>query len=365
MLLLTLSFILLTVTVSYALSTEDSWTTKAPMQQARAGLGVAVVNEKIYAIGGQPGSSRSSIDINEEYDPATNTWVFKEPMPTARTGFAIATYNNKIYCIGGRKLIVTYENHVWVSSESFVLDVNEVYDPATDTWETKTPIPTAKHAIKANVVCDKIYVVGDQSDELWIYDPASDSWSTKTPMPVALSLVGGGWSCASVVVDNKLHVIGAFPLSNCHQIYDPETDSWSFGPPVIAGYNFAFAGATTGEYAPKRIYVYGTNSQYWDLGLPDFFGQSYDPTTGNWTVGTSMPTERIRVGVAVVNDTLYVIGGYTLIIGNNVFASDVNEEYTPIDYIPEFPSWIIMLLLIVGTLVIMICKERLPKIPSN
>ncbi|MDR0797565.1 MAG: hypothetical protein LBE70_02440, partial [Nitrososphaerota archaeon] len=37
--------------VSAAESVADSWNTKTPMNQARAGLGVAVVGNKIYAIG--------------------------------------------------------------------------------------------------------------------------------------------------------------------------------------------------------------------------------------------------------------------------------------------------------------------------
>jgi hypothetical protein len=74
-----------------------------------------------------------------------------------------------------------------------------------------------------------------------------------------------------------------------------------------------------------------------------------------------MPTERIQVGVAVVNDTLYIIGGYTLMIGNNVFASDVNEQYTPIDYIPEFPSWAILPLLFVASFVAIIYKKKLQR----
>jgi hypothetical protein len=35
---------------------EDTWVAKAPMHQARAGLGVAAVNGKIYAIGGSTAS---------------------------------------------------------------------------------------------------------------------------------------------------------------------------------------------------------------------------------------------------------------------------------------------------------------------
>ena len=73
-----------TSTSASAEMTENSWVPKAPMQQARANLGVATVNGKIYAIGGialkyQDNSRRESVDVatNEEYDPATDTWTFK------------------------------------------------------------------------------------------------------------------------------------------------------------------------------------------------------------------------------------------------------------------------------------------------
>jgi N-acetylneuraminic acid mutarotase len=87
---------IVTVQPAYAQS-ADSWISKAPMQQGR-NCKVAVVNQKIYAIGGNIGGF---LDTNEEYDPATNIWTFKAPMPTPRSHFGIAAYQNKIYCIGG------------------------------------------------------------------------------------------------------------------------------------------------------------------------------------------------------------------------------------------------------------------------
>jgi len=92
---------------------EDSWTTMEPMPTARSGLGVVVVNGKIYAIGGSDGNRQ--LDTNEMYDPATNTWISKQPMPSARSRFGITVYQNKIYVMGG-------------ANASRFSDANEVYD---------------------------------------------------------------------------------------------------------------------------------------------------------------------------------------------------------------------------------------------
>jgi hypothetical protein len=76
---------------------ENLWMTLEPMPTARYGLEVAVVDGKIYAIGG----NFDPIGANEEYTPATNSWTTKTPMPTPRINFAIAVVDNKIYTIGG------------------------------------------------------------------------------------------------------------------------------------------------------------------------------------------------------------------------------------------------------------------------
>ena len=46
-----------------------------------------------------PGALTSSV---EEYDPSTNTWATKAPMPTARQNLAAAAAaNGRVYAIGG------------------------------------------------------------------------------------------------------------------------------------------------------------------------------------------------------------------------------------------------------------------------
>ena len=102
---LTLPFILILgifltiIWVPDVTSTENSWVTLKPLPTIRRDLGVAVVDGKIYAIGGRNDNGRLS--TNEEYDPVTDTWTTKTPMPTPRSDFGIAVVQNKIYCIGG------------------------------------------------------------------------------------------------------------------------------------------------------------------------------------------------------------------------------------------------------------------------
>ena len=364
-LLLALSLILLTFHVPLVNATENSWTTKAPMQQARSGLGVAAVNGKIYAISGSnasgfapsiPGSAvlgnrdiGGHLGTNEEYDPETDTWTYKASMPTPRIVFATAVYQNKIYCIGGK------------TADGYTA-VNEVYDTATDTWETKTSMPTARGWLTANVVDNKIYVINGTLNE--VYDPETDSWETKAPPPLRASFGG----CASAVFDKKIIVIGGISDDqsyNLNQIYDTETDTWSNGtsPPTSVGGGFAVA--TTGVFAPKLIYVLGEPGGL-RQGETLTFVRVYDPENDSWSFGANTPTNRYNFGVAVLNDTFYVIGGHNhKWIPGDFAPTPANEQYTPIGYIPEFPSWAVLPSLFVATVVIIICRRQLAKTPSN
>ena len=285
---------------------ENTWTSLAPMQVDREGLGVATVNGKIYAIGGNQFLG-SYLDTNEEYNPQTNTWTTKTPMPTPMSYFGITAYQNKIYCIDSMS------------------GSTEVYDPATDTWESKTPLPEPRLAIRANVIDNKIYVVGGSAKTLNVYDIQNDNWIRKASMSTGPSMVGGTWSCTSAVIDDKLHVIGI----DFHNIYDPELNTWTSGERLSEGHFYTVAGVTTGIDAPKGIFTIGISTNYWSLVLPDFKTQSYDSTVDSWNERSSIPTGRINAGVVALDDRIYVIGGSTLGIGSSQGSSAVAEMYTP------------------------------------
>ena len=335
---LTASCIAIAESVSAA---SNSWASKAPMQVARSSLGVAVVNDKIYAIGGDARGGNSPytgsfVGTNEEYNPATDAWTFKASIPTPRSAFAIVAYQNKIYCIGGITGIDDRGRRI--------TGVTEVYDPATDTWETKTSMPTARWALQANVVNGKIYLIGGYipDDSAFggsitalneVYDPKTDFWTTGTPIPVGTS------DYPSAVVDNKIYITGGLsssPQSDLNQIYDPETDTWSQGALMPSGIRYGASGATTGVNALKRIYFFDGSGT-----------QVYDPMRNRWTggVGETMPTNRLNFRVAVVNDALYVIGGYTRSypditrVGDFIKLYPTNEQYLPFGYGRPDPSY--------------------------
>ncbi len=324
---------------------EDYWVSKTPMNEARWGLSVVVVNDKIYAIGGStqkgaPPYTGGVVGTNEVYDPATDTWETKAPMPTPRDHFGITVNQNRIYCIGGH---IGYEYTA----------ANEVYDPITDKWENKTPAPVAK-AGKAISIGDKIYFIGGNPNNTLnqVYDPITDLWTTKAPMPAEAHGV-------SIAIADKIYVIGgSYSGSQFYtltQVYFPESDTWIQGASPPSG-GVSKGIATIGDMAPRQIYIV-------DEAL-----RVYDPESDTWTYGTKMPIERLNFGLVVVNDMLYTIGGNTYTypdpmhsIGEDpiitIYAT--TEQYRPFGYIPELPSWTIVPLFLIATVVAIICRNRL------
>jgi hypothetical protein len=67
---------------------------------------VAVVNNKIYAIGGVSGSPLSV----EEYDPGTNSWVTKPTIINTRRIFGATVLHDSIYIIGGAGGLVCWDS---------------------------------------------------------------------------------------------------------------------------------------------------------------------------------------------------------------------------------------------------------------
>lgn len=324
--------------LSSAKGVENYWDTKASMHFSRTGATAAVINEIIYVMGGSQkyntsdiGFSYMSINSTEAYQPSTDTWIIKSPMPTPRDNLGAAVFQGKIYCFGGRNVTKDY---------SISINANEMYDPKTDSWEIKTPMPTARSSLHANEVNKRIYLIGGRietesttkteiSNQVEIYDPISDTWANGSPIPKAVA------GYASAVLDNKIYIISGvardYSYTNLTQIYDPKTDEWSVGAPIPMSVTAAVASATNGSKVVKAIYVIGGGNATYPLNGQNI-NQVYFPDKNLWTTAASMPVNRAGSAIAVVNDALYVIGG-----GHNIFTRDSTfvMQYNPLITTPD------------------------------
>ncbi len=314
------------------------WTELAPMNLARSNFGAAVLDGKIYAIGGSdevatggneimPATSFSGgvVSTNEVYNPATNNWTLEASMPTPREGFAVATYKDKIYCIGGST------QTGWAGT----VGVNEAYDPATNTWQTEAAMPYSVMNLQANVVDGKIYCIGGidvngtGSRANQVYDPATNTWSENAPLPTST------FGYASATCNGKIYVINGIDWYSMYgldltQIYNPQNDTWSLGakPPHPASEfeDGNYVGAvTTGVMAPERVYVLGS------------YTQIYNPMTDTWSSGEAISPSRDGFAVVNVNDQLYVMGGSTITGDLNAEVAtetefNLTQLYTPVGY---------------------------------
>ncbi len=243
----------------------DRWTKLASLPEARHHITLTAVNGRIYGIGGFSGGfpnwrAQRSMWV---YQPATNRWIPGANMMSPRAEGVAAAVDGKIYWIGGRVPEVPASAHFNEHKDS---NLNEVFDTATGTWSTRAPAPTARNSAAAAVIDGKIYVVGGRrfiksSDgktrmsnfaTLEVYDPRTDRWETKAPMPQGQGGLG------AAVVDGKLHACGGerwLPeqgvLSECWS-YDPASDTWvSLASLPVARHGIGMAAVG------RRLHVFG------------------------------------------------------------------------------------------------------------
>ena len=190
----------------------DRWTKKKPIPVPVHHQAQTEYNGKIYVFGGcqrplsGPGMNGwEPVDNAWEYDPAADAWRALAPMPIKRCSAVAEEVGGKIYVIGGATIMENSgETALFGNRPARVLGTNQVYDPATNTWANRSPMPTTRNHAFSGAVNGKIYVIGGRlgaahvtassnTDVVEEYDPARDTWGgVKARMPTARS--GGGWA---------------------------------------------------------------------------------------------------------------------------------------------------------------------------
>ena len=316
----------------------DSWVKLSPMPEGSSNFAVAPLGEKIYAI---------NSNFTYVYDSFLDTWSSKTTLPNSTNPedtYMVAACNNKIYAFGGTTYNSTSGWYVNIGS-------NLMYDPSVNMWTTKTPIPTPRSEMQANVIGDKIYLIGGWvkntgsladlgkngtqtivSNANEVYDPSTNSWTELAPVPVPVM------NYASAVIGDKIYIIGGdnpTAIANSTQIYDSKTNTWSFGkslPNIVPNKMGGMAAtAISGINEPTRVFVFGGRG--WQ-GVSNVT-YIYNPTDDSWATGAPMPTPRYDLAVASLDDRIYAIGGTDGSLGTTtgtwpyqqLISFATNEEY--------------------------------------
>lgn len=247
----------------------DAWVSLAPLPHARHHVTPAVAGGKVYAIGGFSGAYPDWVMHGDVfvYDPERDAWSAGPPMPHPQAEHVVAVIGSRIHVIGGRVPGSAGADHFF---EHVDTPAHQVLDVATGTWGTAHPAPTARNSAAAAVVDGRIYVAGGRQvvtlpngnriqrnvPDLEVYDPATDTWESRAPMPQAQ----GGLAAAAL--DGRLYVFGGEQWTPKQKVfgnawvYDPNTDRWHGLPPLptprhglaaaaAAGRIFVIGGATT------------------------------------------------------------------------------------------------------------------------
>lgn len=197
------------------LPAENRWLPRRPMPTPRGALAAAVLDGKIFAIGGYDG--RRSLAVVEVYDPDTDAWRPGASLSAPRDHLAAAAVGGRIYAVGGR-VDLDYRRN---------LAVVEAYDPGSGRWREVKPLPTPRSGIAAAVLEGMVVVVGGESGqgtfrETEAYWPKTGAWVSLPPLPTARH------GLAAAVVGGRLYALlgGTRPggsYSRVNEVFVPAT----------------------------------------------------------------------------------------------------------------------------------------------
>lgn len=288
-----------------------SWEPRAPAPSDRSEVAGAVLGDRVYVVGGLTAIGVTA-DV-EEYDPATDRWRVRSPLPQAIHHPGAAALGGRLYVMGG---FVVQGFSIWHA-------INAVYeyDPGADRWRPRASMPTARGALAAVAMGDKIYAVGGTAGRdtgaMEAYDPVRDAWTRLRAMPTPRNHL------AAVTADGRIIVFGGRVGEPAHNVgavesYDPRTDTWQSRAPLPT----ARSGIGAAVVA-RRVYVIGG-----ELGRPGTYpeNEEYDPATDRWASRAPMPTPRHGIAVVTVGGRIYALNGGPRPGGT---YSSANEMYVP------------------------------------
>jgi N-acetylneuraminic acid mutarotase len=257
----------------------------------------------------------------------TVSWKSAASSPVVRAEAAGAVVNGKLYILGG-----------YYSTDTAIIAQKrcDVYDPATNKWTRLGDMPIAFTHAGVAVEGSNIWLVGHYtgnhpgpgSAEVWKYNTASDTWSRGPDLPVAR---GAG---AAAIVGRNLHYFGGMDATRTQEQgehwvlnLDNQSAGWVQKASMPNPRNHLGGAALNGK-------VYAIGGQHGQEGEQDAQSEvdCYDSATNKWTKVASLPAPRSHLSGSVftMNGKILVLGGET------AFKTQTSTIYS---YDPATNKW--------------------------
>ena len=267
------------------------WEPGKTMLAKRSYHGAAVLDGKVFVVGGSDSDRGKSTADVAQYNPADRSWSTAAPLSGPRQGVATVTLGRYLYAIGG------------FGSSNKCKSRVERFDPRANAWQTVRPLPAPRSGAAAVVLHGYIYVVGGWDGKKCVdttlrYDSREDKWAKMAPLPTpcyglacaaaqgALFAVGGGVVDATprYDADGKKMPTGHVTAVRSAYTYAPNADAWRAIQPMQTPRMCAGCATFQG-----KVYVLGgQQSDKTPLDSMEIFGLA----TGAWCNGPPLPSPR-------------------------------------------------------------------------
>eukprot|EP00102_Acyrthosiphon_pisum_P020373 XP_016657583.1 PREDICTED: kelch-like protein 3 [Acyrthosiphon pisum] len=195
-------------------SQSPSWVPMADMLESRNELGVGVLDDCIYAVGGHDGYN--ALNSLEVFDVSNQKWRIEFGMAIERHDFDVGVLNNLLYAVGG-------------GDGEFCLKSVEYYDPVLDTWTPVAEMSTNRQGVGVGVLDGLMYAIGGYGSKKYlksveVYRPIDGIWSSVADMEICRFRPG------VAVLDGLLYVMGGeneSSIVDTVEIYNPNTNTWT------------------------------------------------------------------------------------------------------------------------------------------
>jgi hypothetical protein len=123
------------------------WSTGKSIPTPREHLATASDGHFVYAVGGRALSPDKNSPALERYEPASDRWQRLPDMPTARGGIGAAIVDGHLFALGGE-------------SPTGVFGEVESYSIASRKWSTAPSMRTPRHGIAVAAIGRSLYAIG-------------------------------------------------------------------------------------------------------------------------------------------------------------------------------------------------------------